>query len=207
VTDAPAKDRSETRHRGIPAAMAIFLGTVAFAVAATGLVIASTDDIGSLDEQAQSPISNSTGQAGNGGTSAPGQSIVPGQPTQGASAGGDDAGLRAAGVDLLAGTPDAADVVGRAAAGRGVRVQQVVPGEGFFVGTSERDRVYVEFGGDVGEDETSELPRRGDVVDLSGPVRPAPEDPARTLELDDEQAALVEELGFYVNADRVTPAR
>jgi len=92
-------------------------------------------------------------------------------------------------------------------------VQSVVRGqedpdalEGFWVGSSEQDRVYVEWGGDVGSDEATYVPNVGEKVNLTGPVRPAPQDPERTLNLSAPEAELVSSQGGYVNADEVTPA-
>ncbi len=96
--------------------------------------------------------------------------------------------------------------VGRQAHAQQVRVRSVVQDEGFFIGTSQADRVYVEYGGDVGENEQRFLPEVGDIVNLTGPVRPAPQDPAQTLNLGRADAQLVEEQGGYVNADRVERA-
>jgi hypothetical protein len=63
-------------------------------------------------------------------------------------------------------------------------VQSVVKDEGFWVGSSQRNRVHVEYGGDVGVDENQGVePSVGDKVNLTGPVRTAPENPARTLNL------------------------
>ena len=90
-----------------------------------------------------------------------------------------------------------------------MRVQEVIPEEGFFVGTSEEDRVYVEFGGDVGETEqnsNSYDAKVGDVVNLTGPVRPAPAEPEQTLNLDAEDARVVEEQGAFINAETVEKA-
>jgi hypothetical protein len=119
--------------------------------------------------------------------------------------------LTAGGTALLPAEPTALrEAVGQDAAGERVRVQEVVPEEGFFVGTSETDRIYVEFGGDVGETEqgsNSYEPAEGDEVDLTGPVREAPAEPEQTLNLDADDAALVREQGVYVNADRVEPAQ
>ncbi|HEX8102166.1 MAG TPA: hypothetical protein VF533_06130 [Solirubrobacteraceae bacterium] len=105
-------------------------------------------------------------------------------------------------------------LVGENANGQAVVVQSVVQNaenpdalEGFWVGTSKTDRVYVEYGGDVGTDEATFAPKVGEKVNLSGPVRPAPESPERTLNLDAEDAALVKQQGGYVNADQVTAAK
>ncbi len=78
----------------------------------------------------------------------------------------------------------------------------VVEGEGFFVGTGPQDRTYVEFGGGVGQNERGELPQVGDRVNVTGPVRPSPQEPEQTLKLSAEQAQVVRERGAYVNADR-----
>jgi hypothetical protein len=90
------------------------------------------------------------------------------------------------------------------ATGRQVTVQSVVQDEGFWVGTSSRDRVYVEYGGDVGENEPQNAePAVGDKVNLSGEMRPAPEHPGRTLRLADQDAQQVSRQGAYINADNV----
>ncbi len=95
------------------------------------------------------------------------------------------------------------------AEGRRVRVQEVIPDEGFFVGTSEEDRVYVEFGGDVGETEQRSNTydaQVGDEVNLTGPVRPAPAEPEQTLNLDPDDARQVKEQGAFINAETVEKA-
>jgi hypothetical protein len=85
-------------------------------------------------------------------------------------------------------------------------VQSVSGQAGFFAGTSPQDRVYVEWSSAVGENEASFLPKVGDRVNLRGPVRPAPADPARTLKLSPEDAQLVSSQGAFVNAEEVTRA-
>jgi len=103
--------------------------------------------------------------------------------------------------------------VGESAEGREVVVQSVVQSaedpnalEGFWVGSSAQDRVYVEWGGDVGADEADFQPKEGDRVNLNGPVKAAPEKAERVLNLSPEDAALVSRQGAYVNAEEVTPA-
>jgi len=115
-------------------------------------------------------------------------------------------GALTAGGRSLLGSP--AQAVGTPAVGKAVKVLSVVEGEGFFVGTSAADRVYVEYGGAVGADEPAHDYRAvvGDAVDLTGPVRPAPQDPARTLKLGAQDARLVASEGAYVNATTVTKA-
>ena len=94
--------------------------------------------------------------------------------------------------------------VGRPAFGRGVVVQAINGNEGFWVGTSEKDRVYVEWGGDVGRNEPSRFqPTQGQRVSLLGPVRRPPPDPAKTLRLNAPEAQEVRDRGGYINADVV----
>jgi hypothetical protein len=146
---------------------------------------------------------------------APSTASQNGQPA-GTDAGGTAAAgaLSAGGTNLLP-VPDGglSGAVGQDAQGRDVTVQSVVKGqedpdalEGFWVGSSEQDRVYVEWGGDVGADEADYLPEVEDKVKLTGPVHAAPQDPEQTLNLSPEDAQLVREQGAYVNADEVTPA-
>ena len=128
--------------------------------------------------------------------------------TGGAEAGGT---LTAGGTELLP-VPDASELdatKGETAEGKGVTVQSVVPGQGFWVGTSETDRVYVELGGTVGEDEQpgeDVQVAKGDRVGFTGEVRPAPEDPAKTLSLPPSDGDLVKSQGIFVNAADVEKA-
>ena len=82
--------------------------------------------------------------------------------------------------------------IGEQVTGTGLEVLSVAD-EGFFVGTSEQDRVYVEFGAGVGEDETAGdfTPAVGDRVNLEGELRPAPAEPGRTLHLEAADARVV----------------
>jgi hypothetical protein len=122
--------------------------------------------------------------------------------------------LTAGGTNLLP-VPDGglSSAVGQDAQGRDVTVQSVVKGqedpdalEGFWVGSSAQDRVYVEWGGDVGADESDFQPNVGDKVNLTGPVKAAPQDPEQTLNLSADDAQLVRSQGAYVNADDVNPS-
>ena len=125
-----------------------------------------------------------------------------------AAAGGAGQGsLVGAGKQSLLGASAATfgSAVGEQVTGRDLEVLSVVEDEGFFVGTSEQDRVYVEFGGDVGENETAAdfRPAAGDRVNLEGELRPAPEDAGRTLRLEQADAQVVEQQGAFVNATNV----
>jgi hypothetical protein len=126
-----------------------------------------------------------------------------------ASSGAGSAGagsLVAGGKDLLSLPAEGLEgSVGKDAKATGVTVQSVVEGEGFWVGSSKQDRVYVEYGGAAGENEQGAFrPKVGDKVNLTGPVRPSPQDPAAALRLDEADAALVKRNGGFINADRVS---
>lgn len=141
------------------------------------------DDTGSsADRQApqQTAMPNTGATSGAGSLTARGESLLP------VPAGG------------------LGDFEGEPATGKDVTVQSVVKDEGFWVGSSQQDRVYVEYGGDVGTNENQGVePNVGDRVNLTGPVRPAPANPAQTLNLSTADGRLVSEQGGYVNADNV----
>lgn len=105
-------------------------------------------------------------------------------------------------LDLVGQPQRMAQEIGGRATGNDLQVQAVVPRQGFWVGTDKVRRVYVEYGGKVGENETTKgLPKVGDRVDLIGHVRPAPKKPERTLRLNAADGAQVRAQGAYVNAD------
>ena len=144
--------------------------------------------------------------------SAAGGTATQQQEASGSAASSSGGTLTAKGEGLLPLPSDGtvADLVGEEATGTGVTVQAVNAQEGFWVGNSATDRVYVEFGGDVGENEAGSKafePKVGDTVDLTGEVRPSPVDPATALNIDDADAAeLVKSQGFFVNATSVKSA-
>jgi hypothetical protein len=91
--------------------------------------------------------------------------------------------------------------------GKDVLVQSVNGNEGFFVGSSTKDRVYVEWGGDVGENEASQFqPQKGEKVTLTGPLQAAGPEQLGRLKLSEADAQLVRSQGAFVNADRVREA-
>jgi hypothetical protein len=97
--------------------------------------------------------------------------------------------------------------VGETATGKDALVQSVNGNEGFFVGSSTKDRVYVEWGGDIGENEASRFqPQQGDKVNLTGPLQAARPQQLRKLKLSEADAQLVRSQGAFVNADRVKEA-
>lgn len=125
------------------------------------------------------------------------------------SGAGSDAGRLSAGGAQLLPPPSGglSTAVGNTATGKDVAVQSVNGNEGFFVGSSRVDRVYVEWGGDVGQNEASRFqPAKGDKVNLTGPVQAAGTEELRKLKLSPEDRELVRSQGAFVNADRVTEA-
>ena len=144
---------------------------------------------------------------GNVATQAEGAADEAGDAAGGAAAGAAGT-LTAEGQDILPADVDLAGRVDQTATGEAVTVQSVTDA-GFFVGTSASDRRFVEWGGDVGDDEADQTfrPKVGDKVNLTGPIKEAPENPAQTLDLSEDDAALVSEQGAYVNADTVEPAQ
>jgi hypothetical protein len=181
----------DRRRKGFPWWL---LGLLALALIALLLLLRSCGDDDSADTERGSATTPSAqegadgnGQAGIGGRLTAGsRSLLPTRRGQ-----------------------QLAQSVGEDAQGDRVQVQEVVKDEGFFVGTSREDRVYVEYGGDVGETESgsgSYTPAVGDEVNLSGPVRPSPEDPEQTLNLARDDAQQVREQGIYINAETVQAA-
>ena len=189
------------KKRGL---LPLLLGLLALAAIAALLI----GLLGGDDESSQ-PASD------QGGSSAQSDSAAEGGSTaQGGSGGGGDAGTLAAGgaAVLPSAAADIGQHAGERAEGKAVVVQSVVQNaedpdalEGFWVGASEQDRVYIEWGGDVGANEATYQPKVGEKVDLSGPVKAAPEKAERVLNLSPADARIVKEQGAYVNAEDVKP--
>jgi hypothetical protein len=98
--------------------------------------------------------------------------------------------------------------VGETVTGKDVVVQSVNGNEGFFVGSSTKDRVYVEWGGDIGENEASQFqPQKHDKVNLTGPLQAAGPAQLRKLKLSQADTQLVRSQAAFVNADRVSEAK
>ena len=89
-------------------------------------------------------------------------------------AGNGQAGTVTAGGQNLLGAGSAANLSthdGEEAVGRAARVQSVPADEGFWVGTSENDRLWVQLTGTRGESDYKV--KEGDAVDFTGTVKPA----------------------------------
>lgn len=130
-----------------------------------------------------------------------------GKDKSGSAAGGASGSLTAKGQALHGNDPASlSGAVGQRAVGKDVRVLSVKKGSGFWVGSSQQDRTFVEWGSAAGANENqSFVPSVGQKVDLTGPVQKAPGDPARTLHISGADAQLVKQEGAFVNADSVKP--
>lgn len=193
----------ERRRRGLGWLWALLALLAAALVAALALGLFDGDDDG--------------GQTAGQGQGATEQQSA-GSAQEGAGAGGtatDAGGSLSVGATSILPPPAGGlrDYVGQDATGKSVVVQSVVRNaeennnlEGFWVGSSEQDRVYVEWGGTVGSNEADYRPTVGEKVNLTGPVRPAPENPETALKLNAADAELVRTHGGFVNADEVSPA-
>jgi hypothetical protein len=162
---------------------------------------------GNSGQRAADDSGQATAGAANGTASDKSGQGAANDSGQAAGRSGGSPSLTASGASLVARPSTLSRYVGRDARGRAVVVQKVVSGNGFWIGTSRRSRVYVEYGGRVGPDETRQFrPRVGARVHLVGPVRAAPRNPARTLKLGPADAKLVRRQGAFINADRVKRA-
>ena len=200
-TGARAADGGAHRKRGL-GWLWLLLGLLALAaiVAALAGAFDGSDDAERAAGQTQQQADPDAGAGAAAGDEAAG--------------GAGDAGRLVAGDTSLIPVPGGGlgEYVGEQSRGENVRVLSVVSNaddpealEGFWVGTSDQDRNYVEYGGEVGTDEADFRPEVGQRVNLTGPVRPAPQDPARTLNLSDKDSETVRSQGGYINADEVTP--
>lgn len=168
----------------------LLLGLLALA-ALIGILAAALgggDDDDKDKDKAATTTQQQGGTAGGGGGGGAGQLTADGKSLLPVSQAGDLPGF-----------------AGKSAEGKSVTVQSVVPNQGFWVGTSKADRLYVEFGGNTGGNEEGGQPKVGDKVNLTGPVKPATDDPGKLLNLDAADAAQVKEQGIYINADEVQP--
>ena len=112
--------------------------------------------------------------------------------------------VTAGGANLLgASADDLRTHAGQPAAGRAVRVQSVPADEGFWVGTSEQDRLWVQLSGTAGE--SAYKVRQGDSIDFTGTVTATPEDfAAKTGVTEAEGAGQLTSQGFHVSAPAST---
>lgn len=126
----------------------------------------------------------------------------------GAAAAGAAGALTVAGADALADTRSVGRLsgsVGEAAVGRGVLVQQVVADEGFWVGSSAAQRVFVFLTPEARRSagESAFQVREGQRLDLNGTVADLGGDPSRFGVTDTEGARQLAQQRAYVRASQV----
>jgi hypothetical protein len=108
---------------------------------------------------------------------------------------------------LTTGRPPLSRYAGDPVRAQGVRVQQITSDEGFWVGTSPRDRVWVRL---TGTRESRARIQRGDRVSFTGQmVEHPPGFAGRAGVTAREGAALLDQQGYHVEvrADRLRPVR
>ena len=149
----------------------------------------------SASDPAATPSASATASA----TASPSGSA---QTSAGGSPGpaGSAAGTVVAGGDSILGgsaPKDLGNYHDQQAVGRAVRVQSVPADEGFWVGTSQSDRIWVQLTGTRGESDYKV--KEGDTVDFTGTVTQAPEGFAADVGVTAaEGAAQLTQQGHYV---------
>lgn len=114
--------------------------------------------------------------------------------------------LTARGYWLLPVPDDLSPYVGQNAKGQRIEVQSVIDGEGFWIGWSRTQSVYVTYDRQIGDNAPTFVPSVGDNINVTGAVRRAPDDPARTLRLKPPDDQRVRRQGAYISADRAERA-
>jgi len=124
-----------------------------------------SDDAGSTSSSPSSSSSSSSSPSSSGSPSSASSSPAAGSGQgQVVTAGGDDVLQLAAGADAAA----FGGLSGQPVTGTAVRVLSVPADEGFWVGSSDQDRVWVQLTGEAGESPYQVT--EGDVVDFEGTV-------------------------------------
>lgn len=143
--------------------------------------------------------------AQSSGTDAVGASASAPAPAPAGSAAGAGT-VTAAGRALLPLPGDGlAPSAGQTAEGRGVRVESVVADEGFWVGSSTSDRIFV-FLTDSAKAARGESPfqvKAGQAIDFTGVVRPVPSDVGTLGVTANEGADQLRQQGHYLELSRV----
>ena len=193
-TAVPAGGRPARRKWLLP----LLLGLAALIALLLLLSQCGGDD----DDDAASPAGTPTAAAT---TSAPASDATSApSAAAGASAGAADAGqsgaagtVTAGGTNLL-GADDLSAHDGQQAVGRAAKVQSVPSDEGFWVGSSEQDRIWVQLTGTGGESDYKV--KQNDDIDFTGTVTKAAEGFAGTVGVTDaEGAGQLTEQGHYVS--------
>lgn len=164
-------------------------------------LLALLSQCGGDDEDDDRPAATPTTTTATASTSSPASSLpaASGVATTAAGQAGGPGTVTAAGTNLLGaasatlGAQDAQQATARA-----VRVQSVPADEGFWVGTSEQDRLWVQLSGTRGESDYKV--KQGDTVDFTGTVTKAASDFAtKTGVTAAEGADQLAQQGYYVS--------
>lgn len=143
-----------------------------------------------------------TGTEQTGGTGTTGGTDTTGDTgTTGGTGSGEVGTLVAAGQWILPGAADGelAQYAEDDATATSVQVQSVVADEGFWVGPSEDDRVFVHL---ITEGESGPDVAAGDMVSFTGTMKENPADAAGTFGVTDEEgASLLEQQGSHVEVN------
>ena len=148
----------------------------------------ASDDAGRTSSTSSS--SSSSSSPSSSGSPSSSTSSAPAGPAAGSgqgrivTAGGDDVLQLAAGADAAAAL---GGLSGQPVTGTAVRVLSVPADEGFWVGSSDQDRVWVQLTGEAGESPYQVT--EGDVVDFEGTVVAHDESFASTVGVDEAAGA------------------
>ena len=152
----------------------------------------SGGDDGSADSSASSSATGSSGTGASPGGSAAGSGSggAAGQPGTVTSEGTTILPAPAGGLQTYA---------TKGAQARSVPVQSVVADEGFWIGSSESDRLFVFFAADNAGTESRVQVEEGQTISFDGVVKPIPQDVTTTFEVDEaEGAQQLRQQGHYI---------
>ncbi|HZG94584.1 MAG TPA: hypothetical protein VEZ46_07715 [Mycobacteriales bacterium] len=211
---AGAVSATGQRHHGLGWLPWLLLGLLALLALLTFLLVRNVGDEGDRSgvDTTNDRAGSTAGQSGTGQTGT-GQAAV--SPTTGPAGTGDTAAgaagaaaLTSGGKDLLAASAGKAGLeayAGKEAVGRAVEVQSVVANEGFWVGSSERERVFVFLTPEArnSEGESPFQVKAGQQVNLTGSVDKLPSDLTPFGVDKSEGADQLRRQGSYVKATKI----
>ena len=163
--------RGGGRRRGLLIGLALLAALVVLALLLSQC--SGSDPESGTDPAAQASESSAASSgAASSGPSSSGPSSGSTAPSSGSAAGGSVVSADGQSVLALASGPDAAvalaGLAGQPVTGTGARVLSVPADEGFWLGTSETERVWVQLTGEAGE--SPYQVQEGDLVDFEGTV-------------------------------------
>ena len=195
--------------RGQASAAVLAVAAVVLLIVAVAVSIRSYDTSSDVEAAGRSAATSGQSGSGSGSQGAPGAGggAAPSGPAGGAATPGAASVLTAGTRSLLPVPPrdELATLTGREVVGRGAPVQSVVADEGFWVGTSATERIFV-FLTPAARGTAGESPftvQAGQKADLTGTLR-ALSGEASSLGVDEaEGASVLRNQGHYVEASSV----